>query len=187
MRQLNWSWRILMRILWISLLAAVAGGLSSPALASDPYGPADNSGYGGSGQDFSGFYAGVIGTGVLTSPDGLVGLGAVAGFNAEFEYVLVGTEVTIQALRDSGTSNIELQSQLIGRAGVVMDDDLLIYGAGGIGFSLTGPSESFGLIGAGMEFAFSEGLSFRGQYVYGNELSGGTDQHQVSLGALVHF
>jgi len=56
-----------------------------------------------------------------------------------------------------------------------------------VGAELSSGNESFGLLGGGVEVAFSESLSFRGQYLYGNELNGGPDQSQVSLGTVFNF
>ncbi|WP_051332192.1 outer membrane protein [Cucumibacter marinus] len=167
-------------------LVASAGAASAADLYSTPD-PAPAPVYNEPVSNWDGFYAGVLGTGIFTSPDNLFGGGLVAGFNAELDYLVLGAEMNIQGLRDSGTNNWETQGQVLGRAGALVTDDVLVYGAGGYGVNLSGTSESFGLLGGGMEVKFSEDLSFRGQYLYGNELSGGQDQHQVTMGAIWHF
>ncbi|HUS96582.1 MAG TPA: hypothetical protein VMX97_07585, partial [Hyphomicrobiaceae bacterium] len=90
-------------------------------------------------------------------------------------------------LRDTGSGDWDAQAQLLGRGGVPVSDDILVYAAAGFGAEIAGSAETFALVGGGVEVAFSDTLSFRGQYLYGNELSGGADQHQVSLGTLFHF
>ena len=136
-------------------------------------------------NDWSGFYAGVMGTLVTQGGDTFAAFGPVAGINAGFDFVVAGAEVAVVGYNDGGDLN--LQAQFLVRGGALLSDEILVYGAGGVGAELSSGNESFGLFGGGVEVAFSESLSFRGQYLYGNELNGGADQSQVSLGTVFNF
>lgn len=136
-------------------------------------------------QDWTGFYAGVMGSLISKGGDSFAALGPVVGVNAGFDFVVAGAEVGVIGYNDGGDFN--LQAQFLVRGGALLSDEILVYGAGGVGAELGAGSESFGLVGGGVEIAFSDSLSFRGQYLYGNELSGGTDQSQVSLGTVFNF
>lgn len=172
-----------MKTFAFAVLAVSIAAAMGPALAAESYSDSAS----GTARDWSGFYAGVMGTGVATNPDALIGLGGIAGINAGFDFALIGAEIAVIGLRDTGTGVWQAQAQLLARGGVIVGDDVLIYGAGGYGAELTGTGETFGLFGGGIEVAFSETLSFRGQYLYASELSGGADQQQVSLSTLFHF
>ena len=141
---------------------------------------------GDTGFDWSGFYAGVYGV-VQTSPawDTQYGLGVDIGANAQFDFFLVGAEVAIHGL--TGGAIDTAYGQVIGKAGVVLTDDVLLYAAAGYGNDLGAPAEDDALLGGGVELAVSDDVSLRAQYLHGFALSGGNDKDQVTLGANFHF
>ena len=64
---------------------------------------------------------------------------------------------------------------------------MLVYAAAGYGTSLAGPAESDLLLGGGLEYAVSEDVSFRAQYLHGFPITGGNPKDEVTLGAHFHF
>lgn len=168
----------------LALSAGIAGAARAADAASDGFGSSATSFE--SGFDWAGFYAGVMGTGVRTQPDTLFGISGVIGYNAVFDVTVLGAEAGVSALREAGGGSWEVQAQLLARGGVLIGDNVLVFAAGGIAGD-PGDGDTYGLVGGGVEFGFSDAVSFRGQYLYGRELGGGADQHQVSTGALLHF
>lgn len=168
----------------LAMSAAVAGVARAADAAPESFGSALSSV--DSGYDWAGFYAGVMGTGALTQPDNLFGLTGVIGYNAVFDATLLGAEAGLSGLREAGGGAWEVQARLLARGGVLIGDDILVFAAGGIASDIGG-GRTYGLIGGGVEIGFSDAVSFRGQYLYGNELGGGADKQEVSTGALVHF
>ena len=136
--------------------------------------------------DWNGFYAGVFG--VAQAGDGEAagfGIGADIGLNARFEFVLVGAEVAIHSRTDGAGAGTYVQG--IGRVGVAVTDDLVIYGAGGAGTDLGPVAETDALVGGGVEFALTESVSLRGQYLHGFAVEGDERTEQVTFGANFHF
>ena len=89
------------------------------------------------GFDWNGFYAGVHGTAQNGSASGLqYGLGVQAGVNAQFDFYLLGAEVAVSGLADNGTVGETTYGQILGRAGLVVSDNVAIYAAGGYGIDL---------------------------------------------------
>jgi hypothetical protein len=138
------------------------------------------------GFDWSGFYAGVFG-GVQNSPAGgtQYGLGAQAGVNAQFDFYLLGAEVAVQGL--TGGVGDTSYGQILGRAGLVVTDDVLVYAAGGYGIDLGPPAEEDALLGGGVELAVSDSISVRAQYLHGFPTQGGNPKDQFTVGANFHF
>ena len=136
--------------------------------------------------DWNGFYAGVYGVTQVSAVGGAAfGLGVDVGVNARLEFVLVGAEVAVHGLAGSG--GLEAYVQTLGRAGVAATDDLMIYGAGGLGLDLGGGGGTDALVGGGVELALTESVSLRGQYLHGFDLAGANPKDQVSVGANFHF
>lgn len=138
------------------------------------------------GFDWSGFYAGVYGV-VQNSPVGgtQYGAGINAGVNAEFDFFLVGAEVALHGLT-GGTINTTY-GQVLGRAGVVITDEVMLYAAAGYGIDLGAPAEDDWLLGAGVEMAVADNVSVRAQYLHGFPITGGNPKDQVTIGAHFHF
>jgi outer membrane immunogenic protein len=138
------------------------------------------------GVDWNGFYAGVYGVGRNSTIDGMqYGLGLDIGVNAQFEFVLVGAEVDIHGLAGGTGSTAYLQG--LGRAGVALTDNLILYAAGGAGVDLTTPGESDALLGGGVELALTDQLSVDARYLHGFPISGANPKDQVTVGANFHF
>ena len=136
--------------------------------------------------DWNGFYAGVYGVTQSSSLGGAqAGIGVNLGAEARFEFVLVGAEVAVHFL-DGGAGN-GAYAQVLGRAGVVATDNLVLYGAGGLGLDLGAAGGTNTLLGAGVELALTETMSVRGQYVHGFDMVGTNPSDQVSIGANFHF
>lgn len=139
-----------------------------------------------SGFDWSGFYAEVFGT-VQQGDESETqyGLGIGAGVNAAFDFYLLGAEVTVQGL--TGDVGETSYGQILGRAGLIVNDDVAVYAAGGYGIDLGVPDEEDYLIGAGVELSITDSVSLRAQYLHGFPAEGGNDRNQFTLGAAYHF
>lgn len=137
--------------------------------------------------DWGGFYAGIYG-GVQHSGTGgwQFGAGLNAGVNAQFDFYLLGAEVAVTGLADNGAGDTAY-GQILGRAGLVVTDDVLLYAAGGYGIDLGPPAEEDVLIGGGVEFAVTDSVSVRAQYLHGFPTLGGNPKDQVAIGANFHF
>ncbi|UYO00298.1 MAG: porin family protein [Devosia sp.] len=139
-----------------------------------------------SGFDWTGFYAGVF-AGLQSSPAGgdQVALGVNAGVNAQFDFYLLGAEVAVRGL--TGGVGESTYGQLLGRAGLIASDDVMIYAAGGYGIDLGPPAEQDALLGGGIEYAVTDSVSLRAEYVHGFPLEGGNPKDQITFGANFHF
>ena len=175
--------RILVTALALSALPAIT-------LAADPIlVPIDSTGQSvpltEATADWSGFYAGVYGAARRIDDNGAqAGFGLAVGVNAQIDFVLVGAEVSLQGL--TGDSIDTAYGQVTGRAGLLLDDDVLLYAAAGYGWDLAG-GETDLLAGAGVEFAVNDQLSVNAQYLRGFDATGDNATDQVSFGARFHF
>lgn len=139
-----------------------------------------------SGYDWNGFYTGVFGAYEHRTGEGdRFGLGIDAGVNTTFSFVLAGAEIAVTGLTDGSGQSATIQG--LGRAGVLLTDNLAAYGAAGYGLATAAPSEGDVLVGGGLEYAVSSDLSVRAQYLRGVPVSGGNSKDQVTLGAQFHF
>lgn len=140
------------------------------------------------GFDWNGFYAGVHGAAQNGTTSGTqYGLGIQAGVNAQFDFYLLGAEVAVSGLLENGTVGETSYGQILGRAGLVVADNVAIYAAGGYGIDLGPPSEEDILLGGGVELAVTDDISVRAQYLHGFPAQGGNDKNQFTLGASYHF
>ena len=138
------------------------------------------------GFDWNGFYAGLYGVGQISPAwDTQYGLGINAGVNAQFDFFLVGAEVALHGL--FGDAIDTTYGQVLGKAGLVVTDDLLLYAATGYGIDLGAPAEDDFLLGGGVELAVADDFTVRAQYLHGFELTGGNPKEQITLGANFHF
>lgn len=166
-------------------LAADAIGTPPPPVPSVPI--VDDSGF-----DWNGFYAGISGGAQHNTDVDETNwtLGAQVGVNTTFDFFLVGAEVAVDAVFDDAETYA--YGSALARGGVLITDELLAYGAVGYGSDF-GADEGDGehiLAGGGLEFAATENVSVRGQYLYGwdqtdNATSG--DIHKFTIGANFHF
>lgn len=176
------------------LMICAFGALAVPgALAADPI-TVPTSGASldvpvaqGAPFDWAGFYAGVHG--VVQAPDaGAASLGAGVSLGAQttFDFYLVGAEVAVQGL--TGSAGETAYGQVLGRAGLVVTDDVVVYAAAGYGLDLGAPTESDFLVGGGLEVSVSDAVSLRAQYLRGfPAATTGTQGNQFSFGAAFHF
>lgn len=137
--------------------------------------------------DWSGFYAGVYGVAQRGSVSDLqYGAGVNLGANAQIDFFLVGGEVALHGLVGGPTIDTAY-GQVLGRAGVVITDDVLLYAAAGYGVDLGLPAEDDLLLGGGVEVAVADDLSLRAQYLRSFPISGGNAKDQITFGANFHF
>lgn len=174
------------------LIAVVAlGGSASLAHASDlitiPVQSSDVAiPVGGGGFDWNGFYTGVYGVAQSSEARGTeIGVGVEAGVNAQFDFFLVGGEVSLHGL--TGETLDTAYGQVLGRGGLLLTDDLLAYASAGYGMDLNGLGERDVLAGAGVEYAISDDISVNAEYLRGFDIEGGNAKDQFSLGARFHF
>ncbi|MDB5523781.1 MAG: porin family protein [Rhizobium sp.] len=140
----------------------------------------------GMAYDWSGFYAGVYGVGQFSGAGGdQLGLGISAGVNAQFDFYLLGAEVAVHGL--TGGVGDTSYGQILGRAGLVVTDDVVVYAAGGYGIDLGAPQEDDVLLGGGVELSITDSVSVDAQYLHGFPITGGNEKDQFTVGAKYHF
>lgn len=140
--------------------------------------------YDDSGFDWTGFYAGVHGVGAIQPGGTEYGLALALGGNVDVGFVLLGAEVTIAALTDG--ADFSGRAEVLGRAGLLLTDEFVLYGAAGFGTDFAPAGDDHLLLGGGLEMAISDSVSVRGQYLYGVPLTG-DETHEISIGANFHF
>lgn len=135
--------------------------------------------------DWNGFYAGVYGVGQTSPAGGLqYGLGVNVGVNAVLDSVVLGADVALHGL--TGASDT-VYGRILGRAGLLVSDDLLVFATAGYGVDLGAPVEEDILVGGGLEFAVSQDISLRAQYLHGFPVVGDNPKEEITLGAQFHF
>jgi outer membrane immunogenic protein len=140
------------------------------------------------GFDWSGFYAGVHGGAQNGSTSGVqYGLGVHAGVNAQFDFYLLGAEVAVMGLVANGTVGETTYGEILGRAGLIVSDNVAVYAAAGYGMDLGVPAEEDVLLGGGVELAVNDTVSVRAQYLHGFPMQGGNAKDQFTVGASYHF
>lgn len=174
-------------------LAALVGAASvSGAYAADaitvPVAESPVPVYQDQSYDWTGFYAGVYGVGEWTAtPTSEYGVGLAAGYLHQFDFFVLGAEGNIQTTFDTGGTQYFYGQGLV-RGGVVVTDELLAYAAAGVGTDFAAAPQLHALVGGGLEYAVTEDISVRGQYLYGIGLNAAsTNTHQASVGAFFHF
>lgn len=178
--------------LWL-LAATIAGAgvLAAPVLGADalqvPVSSnaavpvADDTGF-----DWNGFYAGIYGV-AQSSPLGgfQYGAGLAVGANAAFDFFLVGGEVAFLGL--TGGAGSTSYVQVLGKGGLILTDDVAVYGAAGYGLDTGAPVQDQALVGAGVELALTDDVTVRAQYLHGFPITGANPIEQVTVGANLHF
>jgi outer membrane immunogenic protein len=140
----------------------------------------------GGAHDWSGFYAGIYGVAQQgAATDTQAGLGVSAGVNAQIDFVLVGAEVSLQAL--NGDKVDTAYGEVVGRGGIVLNNDVLLYAAAGYGWDLAGGQGGDVLAGGGVELAVTDQVSLNAQFLRGFDEAGDTSRDQLTLGARFHF
>ena len=179
-----------MRPLMIAIAALLA---ATPALAADAITvPVSSAAVavpiaeGDSGFSWTGFYAGIYGVAQSGPVSGSqFGGGINVGVNAQFDFFLVGGEVAFQGL--AGGAGATSYGQVVAKGGIVVSDDLAIYGAAGYGIDTGAPVEDHLLVGGGLELAVTDDVSLKAQYLHGFPITGANPVEQVSVGANFHF
>jgi len=176
---------------YAAIAAAMLATIAGPAFAVDPIAlPVTSDStlpvYEGSSFDWNGFYAGVYGTATQSpSYDRAYGIGVNAGFSHAFDFVLVGGEVAFHPLGNANVATGYLQA--VGRGGVLVTDNVLLFGATGFGTD-TGPlDDNHVLAGGGIELGVTDNVSLRGQYLHGFPVTSENPIEQVTFGAEFHF
>ncbi|KKB09600.1 outer membrane protein [Devosia chinhatensis] len=162
--------------------AAAADPITVPisSLAELPISDTDANGW-------DGFYAGIY-SGVQDSTAGgtQFGIGVNAGVEVQFDFYLIGTEVAVQGLSDDGAGET-VYGQILGRAGLVVSDDVAVYAAGGYGIDLGPPDEQDILAGGGIELSLTDSVSVRAQYLRSFPTVGDNPKNQFTVGATYSF
>jgi outer membrane immunogenic protein len=136
--------------------------------------------------DWNGFYAGLYGAGRTSPVQGdQFGVGVNAGINLAFDFYLVGAEVALEGL--TGDQGDTSYADVLARGGLLVTDDVLVYAAAGYGVDTGAPDETDFLLGAGAEFAVTDNVSIRAQYLHGFPVTGENGKDQVTFGANFHF
>ncbi|KKC38712.1 hypothetical protein WH87_07225 [Devosia epidermidihirudinis] len=137
--------------------------------------------------DWSGFYAGVYGAARTNAPsEAQLGGGVQLGVNTQFEFYLLGAEVAVSGLA-GGDLGSAAYGQILGRAGLVVADDLVVYAAGGYGISLDDTTKSNVLVGGGLEMALTDNVSVEARYLQSVPAEGNDSNSQFTIGANFHF
>ena len=108
-----------------------------------------------------------------------------AGINAQFDVYLVGAEVAVEGL--TGDVGDITYGQILGRAGLLVTDGVLVHAADGYGIDLGAPDETDVLIGGGLEVADTDSVSVEAQCLHGFAVDGCNAEDQFSVGASFHF
>lgn len=138
--------------------------------------------------NWDGFYAGVgvVGAGFSRgSSSGTNGfVDVVIGANGVADNILYGVEVTVGGyVANTGSYGPGFGAE--GRVGYIVIPEAVIYGAvGGYAF---GPGAVYGYVGAGVEYAMTDKLSFDLEYKYYGVSNNRWSGHGVGAQALWHF
>ena len=136
--------------------------------------------------DWNGFYAGVYGVTQSSGAGGVqYGLGLNVGVDTRLEMVLVGGEIDLQQV--TGGAGPTTQVQALGKAGVALTDDVVLYALGGVGTDVGSVTGTDALLGGGLQMAVTSNVSVDARYVHGFALSGANPKDQLTLGANFHF
>lgn len=138
-----------------------------------------------SAMDWTGFYAGVLGTARNETGMTSAGAGLVAGANAEFDFYVLGAEVAAYGVENGGTTSG--YGQVLARGGVLVTENILAYATAGYGLDLGPATSGEALVGAGVEVGLTDELSLRAQYLRSVPTQGGAGSDQVNIGAIFHF
>jgi outer membrane immunogenic protein len=135
--------------------------------------------------DWNRFYAGLSLGGQEESGSWDFLYGLQAGVNAQFDFYLLGGEVAISGLSDSTTTTA--YGQVLARGGLVVTDETVVYAAAGYGGNFNTGDQHI-LAGGGLEYAVSDNVSVRGQYLHGfANTAASADINQVTFGLNYHF
>lgn len=103
--------------------------------------------------DFNGPYAGV---GVVHSTNGTTAPTILAGYDHRFDFFILGTEV-FSTIENTPVLGVDV------KAGVVVTEDLAIYGLAGVQRD-TGKTKNSNSFGIGADLALADGIALTGSY-----------------------
>ena len=166
--------------------AAFAGGAHAADLMTVPLSSDKAIPVAGGTFDWNGFYAGVYGVTQSSALGGVqYGLGLSIGADAKFQMVLAGGEIDFQGLTGSAGDTASIQA--MGKAGVAVTSDLVLYALAGAGADMGAAPATNALLGGGVQLAVTDAVSVDARYLHGFALSGANPKDQVTLGAKFHF
>ncbi|UJQ94930.1 outer membrane protein [Mariluticola halotolerans] len=170
----------------LSSVVLVSGAHAADLTTYTPAEPMTAPAYNDPGFDWSGPYVGLSGLAQDANGNWEYGVGLQAGVNAQFDFYLLGGEVAISGQGDG--TNSRTYGQVLARGGLVVTDDVVIYAAGGYGVDMSAAPDEHWLLGGGAEFAVTENISLRGQYLHGFATQNTyTDTNQITVGMNFHF
>ena len=135
----------------------------------------------GSAFNFDGFYLGATAGGLLGSTSA-GSVGVVAGSNFSLTNAFIGgLEFQGDAIYNGGTTYDFLT---LGRLGVVLTDNIMLYGDAGAGWVAGNGSYA---LGGGAEFALTNAFSVRGEILGLANWGSGLNTAKATAGILYHF
>jgi len=185
----------------LSLGVAAAALMVSGAQAADLFIPTTPAPiYEPAGFDWEGLYVGVEAGGLFTGANPLNNLatnqtqgliGGVVGVNfIPADPILVGIELQGDYVFGNNDAGLFLA---LARVGAVVTDQVLVYAAGGVGFTTrNNTTDGIYALGGGVEFAVTDSVSVRGEVLgLGDFTNAGTDSFfesaKATVGIFYHF
>ena len=162
------------------IISVLAGGILTGAAQATDLPPAD------AGFDWNRAYAGIFGA-AQAEPGPAFGAGAGfdVGVDSRFEFLLTGARLAVRGTVGGAGDSAALDAT--GRLGVLLSDDLLVYGAGGLGVGLVPNHQAVALVGAGVEMAVGNDLSIDTRLMHAVPMSGANASEQFTIGANLHL
>lgn len=166
-------------------VALASGLMTSTALAADMYAPDPAIAYASPGFDWDGFYAGIGGAGSFYNTGASVGqIEVEAGVNFTADQFLFGVEGLVGwGFNSNGTNGVVIGAEA--RAGYLVAPEALLYLSGGVVHQFNAPN-TFGTIGAGVEFALTDDVTLDLEYKYLWN-SAALNGHEIGASVLWHF
>lgn len=174
----------------ILVAGATTAVLAGAAVAADPIMPVPVVPVApvASGFDWNGFYAGVgVGGAFLSNPPATSThtlLNVVVGGNIVADSFLFGLEGSAGGYWLSGGGS-GWNATASARAGVLVDPNVLVYGA--LSATAYSAGARYGSVGGGVEFAVSDNVSLDVEYKYHAWSNNGWNGHVIGAQALFHF
>jgi len=167
-------------VLGLSVAASASASASDLYLPEQPMTPVYDDG----AFPWEGLYFGVTKGGWISatgSSEWYIEVTKVAGFNILLgDNFVLGAEATVSALVAPA---FYLDATITGHAGILIDDSVLIYKLGGVGFV---DGDTYGILGAGVEVAIGDSLALRGE-VRAVFWDPGVDWFRPSVGLIWHL
>lgn len=131
------------------------------------------------GEDFSGFYAGIL-TGYSNSLDSGIAGALVFGNTFTADELLLGVEGI-----GTATTFGDFRGEISLRAGLPITDSLNFFGHAGLGYSSR--TDAFVSVGSSLEADFGDGWRWRADYRFNRDLSNEQASHTALTGLLRSF